>query len=90
MLTIREREQIAEMLAQDVLADDEDKIYALFDQMLTEARAQELAQAANQLSPSLMMPYLYERESCDWWGEKSVAQWLRERADLVKGLKADA
>lgn len=48
---------------------------------LAQAKREALREAAIALGSGPTMRVLVERESCDWWVDKSIAQWLRERAD---------
>lgn len=43
--------------------------------------ADALREAAAALGIGPKMRVLVERESCDWWTDRPVALWLRERAD---------
>lgn len=44
-----------------------------------------LREAADALGSQPRKPVLHERESCDWWGEERVDNWLRARADREAG-----
>jgi hypothetical protein len=47
------------------------------------ARAEALREAADALGSGPTMRVLVERESCDWWTDRPVAAWLRDRAASI-------
>lgn len=63
-------------------------IAQVIERRLDAAKAQALRDAADALGKQPKKPVLRERESCDWWDEEPVADWLRARAatlDLPAG-----
>ena len=73
-LTTYERRQAAQALLASDWLRDRDAAAA------NRGRAEGLREAADALGSGPKMPWLYERESCDWWGERRVSDWLRDRA----------
>jgi hypothetical protein len=53
--------------------------------VLNEVRAEALWEAADELGSGPTMRVLVERESCDWWTDRRVADWLRARANRIGG-----
>ena len=56
------------------------EVAALLADVRREAEAKALREAADILGTGPTMRWLYERESCDWWGDRPVRDWLRDRA----------
>lgn len=49
------------------------------------AKAEALREAALRLGSGPTYRVLVERESCDWWTDRPVADWLRDRANEIEG-----
>lgn len=49
-----------------------------------EIKAEALREAARDLGTEPKVRVLVERESCDWWTERPVSAWLRDRADALE------
>lgn len=60
-----------------------DQMEAAVERLIVEREAQVLREAAQDLGSGPQMRVLMERESCDWWNDRPVAAWLRERADRL-------